>query len=32
MCHNDVCIKCECEKCQPEEVWPWQDSGVEMGF
>jgi len=27
-CRNDVCQKCNCEKCEKEE-WPGVDSGCE---
>lgn len=34
-CANDVCHKCDCEKCNPTvhvQEWAWQDSGIEIGF
>lgn len=35
-CRNDVCQKCECEKCTEgpirQQEWSWQDSGIELGF
>jgi hypothetical protein len=31
-CRNDVCQKCECEKCKDQSEWAWQDSGIEQGI
>ena len=35
-CKNDVCVKCDCDICNPKikvsSNWQWQDSGIELGF
>lgn len=35
-CVNDVCGKCDCKQTveldTDARTWPWQDSGVELGF